>query len=160
MNAIRTVINTGGFLRSHPSAAVVGSIVGIALAFSWPAVMEEWYQWIDSMYPPTTAKAYDITRTVDAVEWTLLAERKRGDCRYAGQRVAYARPTEGLLREIYLRRLDVEAEVGVQLPVDVPTRLGRWRAYPTAGATSVEMWALYACNGRQVQAKLVTIDVR
>lgn len=147
------------FLQLHPSAPIFGLLVGVWLAFSWPAIEEESLQLFDRLYPPAEGSAYDAIHDGETIQWSMQVKRLRADCEYVG-RAAYGRiGARGLLAQVPLARLDA-MESRAQRPVGVLTDAGRWSAKPAAGHTHIEVWTLYMCDGRQVQVKLVNLPIK
>jgi hypothetical protein len=149
------------FLRLHPSAWVVGILAGVALTLGWPAIQDRYEGWYDEVHPPVVAEAVDVEWGKDQVQFHLLVKRLRTDCEYRS-RVAYSTSgVRGLPREIRAARTDETDGVQriVQRPAGVWVDTGVWRLWPTEDASSVELWALYICNGRQVQARLISLGV-
>lgn len=149
------------FMRVHPSSWFIGIGLGLALALGWPALVERYDNWYDGVNPPAIAEAVNPIWHANDVEFTLLVKRQRADCEYKS-RIGYSMSgTRGLPREMRSARLDETDGIQriVQRPVGVWIDTGRWRMWPTADATSIELWALYVCGERQVQAKLVSLGV-
>ena len=149
------------FLKVHPSSWFVGIVLGALLSLGWPALSDRYDVWWDSVNPPVIAEAVDPHWEENAVEFGLLVKRLRTDCEYKG-RVGYSLSgVRGLPREIRNSRMDEIDNVQriTQRPAGVWVDTGRWRMWPTEDATSIELWALYLCDGRQVQARLVSLGV-
>lgn len=149
MNAVLTRV------RADVSAFLFGALICL-LAAMWisPGGEADWiWEIYDEHNPVAVGRVERVAHDGQAIEFDLYTTKAR-KCVF-GQAATYA-IAENSREHMLLQRLDRPA-TGVNHPIGVEIRNGRWKAWPTAGARTVEFWVTYRCSTRDVLTRVVEI---
>lgn len=115
--------------------------------------------------------AYDLANPVVEMQGVLVKEdvdavlihmagtkspKRAGECAYIRVQ-AYTRALDGVLRDAYIRRVDMP-EDGHTKPAGA-FDIGVWRIWPKGEAVAVLVFALHDCGGRQVRTKIAEVSL-
>jgi hypothetical protein len=139
------------FAWQHPSAILVGGIIGLLTVLWWPLLVEFSDSAVDSIYPVIRSETAILSRT--DTEVTLAVKyRKTRDCRFKGLQ-AYSVMPGGHMRNAEFESEHYRGE-GITRPVG-NYEGGQWRIWPTNGAAGVVIFVQHDCGkGRLVTSKL------
>jgi hypothetical protein len=70
---------------------------------------------------------------------------------------AYTRDADGLMRDAYIKRVDMAEDGHTKPPGDFD--IGVWRIWPRGDAVAVLVFALHDCGGRQVRTKIAEVTL-
>jgi hypothetical protein len=143
--------------RADVPAFIVGALVCL-LGAMWisPGGEADWlWEIYDEWHPVATGRVDNVVKDGEAVEFDLFTTKDR-QCKFV-QSSAYALSQKS--REyMLLQRLD-RPMTGVTHPTGIEIKVGRWKAWPTAGAERMEFWIAYRCASRDVLTKIVEVPL-
>jgi hypothetical protein len=151
------MILTAAFRQSlrHPSAIIVGCLVGLALVVWWPSIIEVADRATDAAFPVVRSQAELISHN-DGAAIIRVKMSKQRDCEYKGVQ-AYSRQPGDVLRDAMYERVDWPL-TGRTRPVGYYD-IGHWKIWPTSGAAGVVLFAQHDCGGRLVSSLLADVRI-
>jgi hypothetical protein len=147
-------------IRQYLPSFGIGALLCLMLAM-WisPGGEADWlWELWDESHPVVVTHATDVQHDGDGVIFKIIGEKRR-QCTFVGVH-AYAEIPSGAIRQHQLIGI-----VRVDRPPTNATRplgaadFGLWRAWPVAGAVSVEVWATYRCSSRIVLNQLAEVQL-
>jgi hypothetical protein len=136
------------------SAIIVSSVVlGLVMGSQLDGAFDSAYNWAR---PVSTARISEVKRVGDELWVHVHVIRHRGECRMTGH-YASADMVVGPRQKAYAARVDREPAGDV--PVGPEVDVGWWKLWPVGGATRLEMYAYYVCDGKPAGAKLFEVAV-
>lgn len=142
-------------------------VFSIALGVFIAPVVSNWSEAVLSHYREEYDKANPVVvmtgvlvKQDDESAFVHMAGSKEvsraNECVYVRVK-AYTRSADGVLRDAYIQRVDMP-EDGHNKPAGY-FDIGTWRIWPKDAATSVLVYAIHNCGGRQVRTVIADVAI-